>query len=110
MKWHPKQVLATIQWMSALCQKKVTTKAKTKGAAKDMESNRRPKERVQAVQSLMDHVVAVASLDTKQVTVRAMTVHLRTQKAKARIRKARTARTSKALDDAGQAQEPENRR
>ena len=70
----------------------------SKGKAKETASNRRARERVQALQSLMEHGTSVPSKDTKQLIVGATSVRTETPKAKAkaRTRKARTARTRKA--------------
>ena len=61
-----------------------------------MASNQPAKERVQAMQSLMEHVITVASVVKMRVIVEAMSVHTGTRKAKGMFRKARTARTRKA--------------
>ena len=70
----------------------------SKGKAKETASNRRARERVQALESLMEHGTSVPSMDTKQLIVGATSVRTETPKAKAkaRTRKARTARTRKA--------------
>ena len=64
---------------------------KCKGDGKQSTSQ----ERVQAIPRLMEHAI-VASMDTKQVAVKAKSVHFGTAKAKVRTRNARTAWTRKA--------------
>ena len=73
-----------------------------------MARNRRAKERVQAIQSLMEHVAIAANMDARQAIVGAMSVHPGTPKVKARTARTRKGRDNQAgpLDDAGQTREP----
>ena len=66
-------------------------KTKAMGKTNDMASNQRAKERVRAIQSLMEHVTILVTMDTRQAIVGAPKA-----KANARTRKTRTARTRKA--------------
>ena len=94
MKWHTRQVLATIRLTLTLWSK-TNPRAQANGTGKRAINEQREGARQL---SLVQHVTSVANLDTKQTIVGAMSVPPgeRKAKAKARIRKAKTARTSKA--------------
>ena len=87
VKWHPAQVPATVQWTLTLWSK-AHPRAKAEGKVKEMACNRRAKEKVELIQSLMEHVTIVVHKKARQATVGTKPVHPGTREAKSRTARA----------------------